>query len=61
MLDVLRRGGGNPGGRGGHVFNLGHGVLPETDPETLERVVELVHGWSPTTTGGRDMTRSASW
>lgn len=43
VLDVLRRGGGNPGGRGGHVFNLGHGVLPETDPETLERVVTLVH------------------
>lgn len=42
-LDVLRRGAGNPGGRGGHVFNLGHGVLPETDPEVLERVVELVH------------------
>jgi uroporphyrinogen decarboxylase len=27
----------------GHVFNLGHGVLPETDPDTLTRVVELVH------------------
>jgi uroporphyrinogen decarboxylase len=27
----------------GHVFNLGHGVLPETDPATLARVVELVH------------------
>jgi uroporphyrinogen decarboxylase len=27
----------------GHVFNLGHGVLPETDPATLTRVVELVH------------------
>ncbi len=27
----------------GHVFNLGHGVLPETDPEVLSRVVELVH------------------
>ena len=27
----------------GHVFNLGHGVLPETDPGILERVVELVH------------------
>ena len=46
-LDVLRRGGGNPGGRGGHVFNLGHGVLPETDPATLERVVELVHSTPP--------------
>ncbi|GAA4614319.1 uroporphyrinogen decarboxylase [Saccharopolyspora hordei] len=28
---------------GGHVFNLGHGVLPSTDPEVLTRVVELVH------------------
>ena len=27
----------------GHVFNLGHGVLPETDPSVLTRVVELVH------------------
>ncbi|MGB9378044.1 MAG: uroporphyrinogen decarboxylase [Mycobacteriales bacterium] len=27
----------------GHVFNLGHGVLPATDPEVLTRVVELVH------------------
>jgi len=27
----------------GHVFNLGHGVLPETDPGVLTRVVDLVH------------------
>lgn len=27
----------------GHVVNLGHGVLPETDPDVLTRVVELVH------------------
>jgi uroporphyrinogen decarboxylase len=27
----------------GHVFNLGHGVLPETDPGVLTRIVELVH------------------
>jgi uroporphyrinogen decarboxylase len=27
----------------GHVFNLGHGVLPETDPDMLARVVDLVH------------------
>ncbi len=30
----------------GHVFNLGHGVLPETDPDVLTRVVELVHAAS---------------
>jgi len=28
----------------GHIFNLGHGVLPTTDPDMLTRVVELVHG-----------------
>jgi len=27
----------------GHIFNLGHGVMPETDPQVLTRVVELVH------------------
>ncbi|MGH3326704.1 MAG: uroporphyrinogen decarboxylase [Streptomycetales bacterium] len=27
----------------GHVFNLGHGVLPETDPDVLTRLVEFVH------------------
>jgi uroporphyrinogen decarboxylase len=27
----------------GHIFNLGHGVLPSTDPATLEAVVRVVH------------------
>ncbi len=31
------------GGRPGHVFNLGHGVPPETDPAVLRRLTELVH------------------
>jgi uroporphyrinogen decarboxylase len=31
------------GGRPGHIFNLGHGVLPDTDPADLKRIVELVH------------------
>ncbi len=30
-------------GRPGHVFNLGHGVLPGTDPDHLRRLVDLVH------------------
>jgi uroporphyrinogen decarboxylase len=38
--DVLARAGGRPG----HVFNLGHGVLPATDPDALTRLVELAHG-----------------
>ncbi|HVA86059.1 MAG TPA: uroporphyrinogen decarboxylase [Candidatus Saccharimonadales bacterium] len=31
------------GGRPGHVFNLGHGVLPGSDPDLLRRLVDLVH------------------
>jgi uroporphyrinogen decarboxylase len=38
-LDVLAR----AGGRDGHVFNLGHGVLPPTPVGTLQRLVDLVH------------------
>jgi uroporphyrinogen decarboxylase len=39
VRDVLRQGKAAPG----HVFNLGHGVLPGTDPGVLTRIVELVH------------------
>jgi len=38
-LDVLER----AGGRDGHVFNLGHGVLPGTPVEHVQRLVDLVH------------------
>jgi uroporphyrinogen decarboxylase len=38
-LDVLAR----ADGRAGHVFNLGHGVLPDTPVAQLQRVVDLVH------------------
>jgi len=36
--DVLARAGGRPG----HIFNLGHGVLPQTDPEQLSRLAQLI-------------------
>jgi len=37
--DILRR----AGGRAGHIFNLGHGILPETPPDAVKFVVDLVH------------------
>jgi uroporphyrinogen decarboxylase len=36
--DVLARAGGRPG----HIFNLGHGVLPATDPDVLTRLVSFI-------------------
>jgi len=41
--DVLRR----TAGRSGHIFNLGHGVMPSMSVAALQRVVDLVHLWEP--------------
>jgi uroporphyrinogen decarboxylase len=38
VLDILRRAAGRPG----HIFNLGHGILPETPVEHVKAVVDLV-------------------
>ncbi len=37
--EVLDAGRGLPG----HIFNLGHGVMPDTDPDALTRLVDFVH------------------
>jgi uroporphyrinogen decarboxylase len=39
--DVLRR----AGGHAGHIFNLGHGVLPATPLENLQLLIDTVHEW----------------
>jgi uroporphyrinogen decarboxylase len=39
MQDVLQRAANRPG----HIFNLGHGVLPATPPDILRRLVDAVH------------------
>ncbi len=39
MREVLAAANGRPG----HIFNLGHGVMPETDPNVLRRLVDAVH------------------
>jgi uroporphyrinogen decarboxylase len=39
---ILRQAGGQPG----HIFNLGHGVLPSADPDNIERLVRFVHEFS---------------
>ena len=49
--DVLARAGGRPG----HIFNLGHGVLPGTDPDVLGRLRELVHAETADDRGGTEI------
>ena len=39
VADILTRTGGRPG----HIFNLGHGVLPETPVENVVAMVDMVH------------------
>ena len=39
VADVLRRAGGRPG----HIFNVGHGLVPQTPPDNVKYLVDAVH------------------
>jgi uroporphyrinogen decarboxylase len=34
-------------GHGPFIFNLGHGVVPQTPPDNVARLVEIVREWKP--------------
>jgi uroporphyrinogen decarboxylase len=42
VRDILRRAGGRPG----HIFNLGHGVLPNTPVDNVLALIDAVHEYS---------------
>jgi uroporphyrinogen decarboxylase len=42
VRDVLRRAAGRPG----HIFNLGHGILPETPVDNVLALIDAVHEYS---------------
>ncbi len=44
VADVLRRAGGRPG----HIFNLGHGLVPQVPPDNVKYLVDAVHQLSAT-------------
>lgn len=56
-IRVLREAGGRPG----HIFNLGHGVLPDSSVENVEMMVQTVIDWDQTmeetVPGGRLITQ----
>jgi uroporphyrinogen decarboxylase len=41
------------GGRPGHIFNVGHGIVPETPVDAVRAVVDAVHDAAPTATAGK--------
>lgn len=53
---ILRQAGGRPG----HIFNTGHGLLPETPPDTIARLVDWVHAASAVRSEGSGCASSSS-
>ena len=39
VADIISRAGGRPG----HIFNLGHGLVPQTPPDNVKYLVDAVH------------------
>jgi uroporphyrinogen decarboxylase len=50
--DILARGASAPG----HIFNLGHGVLPDTDPDSLARLVDVIHSYRHSDRGDAEVS-----
>jgi len=48
--DILRRAAGRPG----HIFNLGHGILPETPVDNVKNLARFVQEYSVPPSGGRE-------
>jgi uroporphyrinogen decarboxylase len=55
--DVLDRAQGRPG----HIFNLGHGILPQTPVENVQRLVDFVHEYSQKSQAGGKTAAAIDW
>lgn len=55
--DILDRAKGRPG----HIFNLGHGILPQTPVENVQKLVDFVHEYSQKNRGTTKVSANIDW